>query len=192
MLPPTIPTSFVPHSTAGPTHKFGTESYGILGLFIYVISGVTFLLAAGVFLYGRILISNQASEDAQLAKVEASIDPSTAQNFVRLRDRLASGQTLLNNHLAFSEFFTLLGTLMPTTVRFTSLHLSLDDKGNAKFEGSGIAKNFNSLAAVSAAFAQNGRVKDAIFSNIVVSQKDSSVSFALIATLDPKLITFLP
>lgn len=192
MLPPTIPTSFVPHSASAPTHKFSAESSGMLSLFVYMVSGIVILLAAGIFFYGRILSASQSSKDAQLAQVEASINPATAENFVRLRDRLSSGKTLLNNHLAFSEFFTLLNALLPTTVRFTALHLSLDDKGAAKFEGSGVAKNFNALAAVSASFAQNGRIKNAIFSNIVVSSKDNSVSFALSATLDPKLVTFSP
>ena len=58
-------------------------------------------------------------------------------------------------------------------------------------EGTGVAKSFNALAAASAAFAADGRIKDAIFSNININ-RDSSVSFALAATLDPKIIAFSP
>ncbi|MDP2651626.1 MAG: hypothetical protein Q8O94_00630, partial [bacterium] len=109
-----------------------------------------------------------------------------------LRDRLNAGGILLANHPAFSGFFTALGTLLPTTVRFTSLNLSVDNKGTVRFEGSGVAKSFNALAAASTAFAQDGRIKDAIFSNIVVSPRDNSVSFALAAAIDPKLVAFSP
>ena len=82
---------------------------------------------------------------------------------------------------------------MPSTVRFTSLHLILDPTGagTAKVEGAGTAKSFNALAATSAAFATDGSIKDAIFSSIKVN-KDNSVSFLLQAMLDPKGITFSP
>ena len=153
---------------------------------------IVFVSALGVFFYARILAADQSSKDAALAKVEANIDPATINSFVRLRDRLASSKTLLANHVAFSEFFTLLGTLMPATVRFTSLHLSINDDGTVNVDGSGIAKSFNALAASSMAFANDGRIKDAIFSNIAVNAKNNSVSFALSATLDPKTVAFSP
>lgn len=54
-----------------------------------------------------------------------------------------------------------------------------------------MARSFNALAAASNAFATDGRIKDAIFSNISVN-KDSTVSFSLSAMLDPKLIIFEP
>ena len=57
--------------------------------------------------------------------------------------------------------------------------------------GSGTAKSFNALAVISTTFATDNRIKEAIFSNIVVN-KDNSVSFALSASLDPKLVAFSP
>ena len=99
---------------------------------------------------------------------------------------------LLANHIAFSGFFGLLQNLMPSTARFVSLRLSLNDAKGVKIEGSGFAKSLNALAATSAVFETDGRIKDAVFSNIVVSAKDNSVSFALTAALDPKIIAFSP
>lgn len=191
-LPPTIPTSFVPHAASTAARQFRAGLSGAFGLFAYAILGIVVALALGIFFYGRILSATQSSKDAALAKIEAGIDPTTIENFVRLRNRLNSGTTLLDKHIAASNFFTSLGALLPATVRFTSIHFSLDTAGAAKLEGSGIAKSFNALAAVSTAFAGDGRVKDAIFSNIIVNKLDSSVSFALVATLDPKLAAFTP
>lgn len=192
MLPPTIPTSFVPHPTGAAPRRSRIDLTGAFGFFSYGILGVSLALAIGVFFYGRILASSQAARDAALAASETSIDPTTVENFVRLRDRLDSGSALLANHVAFSNFFALIETLMPATVRFTSMHLSFNDAGGVKLEGVGVAKSFNALAAASAAFAADGRIKDAIFSNIVVSSKDSAVSFALTAALDQKLVAFSP
>ncbi len=187
-LLPTIPTSFVPHSATAP-RRFRSDLTGAFGFLAYAILGVVFLLALGVFFYGRILAADKASKDEKISAAVATIDLKTVENFVRLRDRLTSGEALLAGHTAFSGFFSSLEKILPTTVRFTELHLSLDVAGAPKVEGSGVAKSFNALAAASTAFAADGRIKDAIFSNITIN-KDSSVSFALTATLDPEIIAF--
>jgi hypothetical protein len=191
MLPPTIPTSFIPHSApAQSAHRSSSGSTGILSFFAFLILGIVFVLAIGVFLYGRILAVNESAKSEELAKEEAKINPEIISGFIRLRDRLNSGEKLLAEHVAFSGFFSLLGELIPSTVRFNSMHLSIDNAGTVKLEGLGGAKSFNALAATSQAFAQDGRIKDAIFSNITVDDKDSSVSFALAASLDPKIVFF--
>ncbi|TSC71265.1 MAG: hypothetical protein G01um101449_32 [Parcubacteria group bacterium Gr01-1014_49] len=192
MLPPTIPTSFVPRPSGAAPRSFHFDFTGAFGVVSYVILGIVFVLALGVFTYGRILSGSLSAKDAALVKAESTIDPVTVENFVRLRDRLDSGSTLLTNHIAFSNFFTLVENLMPSTARFTTLHLAANDEGGVKLEASGVARSFNALAAASAALAVDGRIKDAIFSNIVVSARDGSVSFALTAMLDPKLVAFSP
>jgi len=190
-LPSNIPTSFVPHSAVAP-RRFRADLTSAFDFLAYGVLGVVFILALGVFFYGRLLSSSQATKDAALAEAVEGIDQETIEDFVRLSNRLTSGKVLLANHVALSGFFDLFETLVPTTVRFASLHLSIDDMGMVNLEGSGAAKSFNALAAASTAFARDGRVKDAIFSNIVVNPKDSSVSFALSASLDPRLIAFSP
>lgn len=192
-LPPTIPTSFVPYSASAPARRFRADYSGAFSFLAYGVLVIAIGLSVGVFLYGRILTATQASKDAELAKAEAGVDPATVESFLQLHDRLTSGQTLLANHPAFSSFFTLLQTLMPTSTRFTSLHVWIDDAGGPPtLQGTGVAKSFNTLAAASTAFASDGRIKNAIFSNIVVHSKDKSVSFTLAATLDPSLVAFSP
>lgn len=188
-LPPTIPTSFVPHAPSGGEQRGRTDFAGALGAVGYGILGIAFALAIGVFIYGRVLAGTQASKDAELAKAQLNVDSATVEGFVRLRDRLASGQTLMNGHDAPSNFFSVLGKVLPASVRVSTMHLSFGNDGTPKLDGSGIAKSFNALAAASTAFAKDGRIKGAIFSKITIN-KDNSVSFALAATLDPKLVAF--
>jgi len=192
MLPPTIPTSFVPHSASATSRRSATDFVGIFGFISYIVLCIVFVLAIGIFFYGRILSTDKVAKDAELAQAQAAIDPATIEEFVRLRDRLSSGETLLANHTAFSGFFSSLSTLIPTTIRFSSMHLSMNDAGTVNFDGSGVAKSFNALAAASLTFSQDGRIKDAIFSNITIDSKDNSVSFTLSSSLDPKLIAFSP
>jgi hypothetical protein len=190
-IPPTIPTSFVPRSASAIARRYSTEFIDGYGLFAYVILGIVFVLALGVFAYNYVLVGTKASRDAELKAAEKKIDVATVENFVQLRNRLNSGAMLLENHIAFSGFFSLIEKLLPTTVRLSSLHLSLDTTKKVRLEGAGIAKSFNSLAVVSASFATDGRIKEAIFSDLVVN-KDGTVSFVLSASLDPKVVAFLP
>lgn len=190
-LPPTIPTSFIPHAASAPAHKFRGDLTGAFGFFAYGVLVLVFVLALGIFFYGRILDSSKTSKDVELASAQAAIDSVTVDNFVRLRNRLSSSKTLLDGHAAFSGFFSALEKILPASTRFTTIHLSRSDGGPSKIEGAGMARSFNALAAASNAFATDGRIKDAIFSNISVN-KDSTVSFSLSATLDPKLIIFEP
>lgn len=161
----------------------------MFGFLTYIVLGVVFVLALGVFFYNQYLTKTLAAKEAELAKAQKSIDEETVRGFVQLRDRLNAGKTLLTNHVAFSGFFKLLETLLPATVRFSSLNLTLDDTKKVRLGGSGTAKNFNALANISTAFAKDSHIKDAIFSNIGIN-KDGSVSFVLSATLDPKVIAF--
>ncbi len=192
-LPPTIPTSFVPYSASAQTRQFRTDYSGAFKFLVFGVLGLAVVLALGVFVYGRILSATKASTDAKLVEAREKISATDIENFVRLRNRLVSSQILLNKHSAVSGFFSALEKLVPATARFSTLHIAIDNvTGTTKLNASGVAKNFNVLAAVSGAFSDDGRIKDAIFSNIVVNQKNNSVSFALSATLDPKLVTFTP
>lgn len=188
-LPPTIPTSFVPHSSA--VRRYHADFTGVFGFLMYGILGIVFLMALGVFFYGQLLAAEQKGKDEKLAQEAANIDRSTIEEFVRLNNRLKQSGTLLAKHPAFSNFFDSLQTILPTNVRFSTLHLFFDAHGVPRVEGTGTAKNFNALAAASTAFAADGRVKDAIFSKLSVN-KDNSVSFGLSAALDQRLAAFAP
>ncbi|HET9641323.1 MAG TPA: hypothetical protein VFP46_00530 [Candidatus Paceibacterota bacterium] len=186
-LLPSVPTSFVPHTPAAPSRS--SDTVNIFSYIAYGILLISFVMAIGVFAYGEILKGQVQKKDAELSKAEAAIDTSTVEGFVRLRDRLAYASDELKAHVAFSNFFTALGTILPTTVRFGSLHLAMDPTGAAVVDGSGIAKSFNALASFSNAIAEDGRIKSAIFSKISV-RGDGTVSFAFTASIDPKLIVF--
>lgn len=189
MLPPTIPTSFSPRPTAAPGRP-RSGSTNVLDIFAYVVFLAVTLLAVGVFFYGRILATTKVNEDAALAKAEQGIDPSTAEAFVQLSNRLTYGEKLLAGHVAFTSFFSALTSLLPSTVRLTALHLSVDDMGVVKVQGSGDAKDFNSLASASASLSSDSQFEDVIFSGMSVNPRDNTVSFSLSASLDPKSVAF--
>lgn len=188
-LPPTIPTSFVPRpGSAAVRHRSDlTGAFAFLG---YGVLAFVIVLSIGAFIYSQILATELTAKDKKLAEQVAKIDPQTVAKFVHLRDRLSYGLSFLNKHLALTGFWNTLIATMPTGVRFSALHLTLDEAGQVKLSGEGIAKSFNALAATSDAFAKDGRIKDAIFSSIRV--EGNAVTFALSATIDPSLVVFSP
>lgn len=190
--PSTIPTSFVPHPEAVNHRGTYFSSSFVVSLFAYGFFVFVFALAIGVFFYGRVLDASLATKDANLAAAQNSIDAATLQSFVQLQNRLNASEQLLSNHIAVSGFFTALGVVLPSNVRFSTLHIAVDTAKNAtKVDGAGVAKSLNTLSVASAAFAKNEHIKDVIFSKITIN-KDGSVSFGFSATVDSKLITFQP
>lgn len=189
---PTIPTSFLPHQGAAARSKTpNSDLIEALVYFTYVVFVAVFMLAVGVFLYGHALLLSKASKDAKLAEEVGKLDVASVPAFVRLRDRLTSTQKLLDAHVMFSQVFPAIESIMPSTVRFTSMHIAFGDKNIPKVDAEGVAKSFNSLAVASADFANDPRIKNALFS-VKNLNKDGSASFSFTASIDPKVITFVP
>lgn len=162
----------------------GTNLFLIVSL---IVAGIVVAIAAGTFLYGKYLDRTLASKQTQLSQAQSRVDENTIEDFVRLRDRLASVKGLLNDHVVLSNFFDALETLTLQGVRFDGLTLSVAGDNTAKLQMSGTAKSFNALAAQSNAFAGEKRIKRAIFSDITVTSA-KLVTFKMTADIDPKLI----
>jgi len=162
---------------------------GAFGFLSYLIFAITIAVAIGLFFYGRTLVTQKEDMDSDLAQARKDIDPATADSFIRLNNRLTAGKTLLSNHIAMSNFFLALETTLPSTVHFSSLRVTHSDDKTIVISGSGTAKTFNALAAAAESFAEDGKIKNAIFSQMTIS-KDNSVTFSLSANLDPHLVVF--
>jgi hypothetical protein len=87
-----------------------------------------------------------------------------------------------------SQFFDVLESLTLKNVRFASLSVTVGDDQSAEVKMTGAAENFNALAAQSAAFAKESRIKQAIFSGIKADSKTGAVSFSVSAKLDSRLV----
>ncbi len=191
-VPPTIPTSFVPHpgSSLGQPHS-GHDITGAFGFFAYFVLGFVVLSAFGVFGYDQFLASRETTKNAELSKAQTELDPHTVSNVVRLRDRLSYGDSLLNAHVAPSNLFRLFENILPRTVRFERVRLVFDTQGKATLTAEGTAKTFNALAAASDALGKDGRIRNAIFSGVSVAN-DNTVDFTLSALIDRDLFAFKP
>lgn len=155
-----------------------------------VLVGAVLIIAGAEFAYSRFLHSEADQKAAALQAAQASVSQDTVQGFLRLKNRLTASQTILNNHVVMSQFFTDLEALTLNVVRFTALNITVNPDHTADIKMSGVAKDFNALAAQSAAFATDKRIKQAIFSGINADK--TGVTFSVSAKLDPSLITLPP
>lgn len=153
-----------------------------------VIAIISVILAAAVFGYELYLKNARDQKSASLTEAQKAVNVDTVEEFIRLKNRLNTVETLLNQHVGLSEFFDTLEARTLQTVRFSGLSVVVEDDRSAEITMEGVARSFNALAAQSSAVAAEKRIKRAIFSDISV-KANGTVAFTLTATLDPRLIT---
>ena len=153
-----------------------------------IIAIISLLLAAAVFGYELYLKNARDQKSIGLAEAQKAVNIDTVEEFIRLKNRLNTVQTLLDQHIGLSEFFDTLEARTLQTVRFSGLTVAVEDDRSAEIQMEGVARSFNALAAQSSAIAAEKRIKRAIFSDISVN-KNGTVGFTLTATLDARLIT---
>lgn len=188
--PTTIPTSFVPKQPVRPGSSYAKSGNSTFLFVSFIILGVVLLGVIGVFAYEKYLISTRDSKAEQVTLAQQSINEQTVEDFIQTRNRFIAANTILDEHVAVSGFFTLLESLTLSTVRFNSLSFTLTDDRSAEIRMDGTARTFNALAAQSSAFASEKNIQRAIFSNISVGE-GNTVTFSLSADIDPELITFV-
>lgn len=188
-IPPTVPTSFVPKQPVQTTRRAARGGGNLFLLASMILMVIAIIGAGATFGYQYALNSIRDKKAEELAAAEASISRATIDEFLRLHNRLNVSQEILNEHLAISQFLDVLEGLTVNPVVFNTLTLTMNEKGVAEVKMAGTAKTFNALAAESAAFAAEKRIKRAIFSGISVGEK-GGITFSLSAELDPALITW--
>ena len=187
-LSPTIPTSFVPKQPVRTVPNKPRPSGGnALMVISFFILGLAVVGCVGVFLFQQYLGSVLVKKEEALKIAEERITTSGIEEFIRLSDRLTTGKELLENHIALSQFLTVLESSTLANVRFSSMSFVLEE-GVPTVEMVGVARTFNALAAQSNTFGANPEIKSAIFSGITVNP-GGSVSFIVSAKLTPEFVT---
>lgn len=186
-LSPSIPTSFVPKQPLDTSRRKQQGGNNLFLLIALMVLGVSVITAGAVFGYQKYLESVIKLKEAQLASAQEEISSDTVEEYIRLEERFDSARALLDNHLATSQFFTVLEEITLKNVRFDNLSFVVADDRTAKIELNGTARNFNTLAAQSNAVAADKNFKRAIFSGISLNP-GGSVGFTLSADISPELM----
>lgn len=153
----------------------------------FAVAGLALLVAGGEFAYGQFLSHVETARAAELQKQQDSVSDQTVKDYIHLKDRIASSETLLDNHVILSRFFDDLEGVTLQNVQFKSLTITVAGDGSAKVDMSGVAKNFNALAVESNTIASDKNFKSAILSGFALDSTNH-VQFKLTADIDPALI----
>lgn len=186
-------TSFIPKkpvaTTITDTGDFRAKP-NILGLITTIIFLASILITGVVFLLVKFTNDTIIDQQNTITKDYSSFQKSLIDEATKLDDRMESIKTLLNNHVAPTEFFALLEENTLKTVSFSGLTISRSDSGLIKLKASGIARNAESIVAQSDKLGASQKFKDVIFSGVNISDQDLA-SFVFEASLDPKVLSYL-
>lgn len=189
-IPPNIPTSFVPKQAiqASGVHALRRHGANPINIVAPGILLISVLAAGGVYGYERYLTDKKEVAAAELLAQEQHIDQDGVREFIRLRDRLSTGNKLLSEHITLSAFFSKLEKITLQNVRFDSLTLAVAADRSAEIKMSGRARGFNALAAQSTKFSSDPSIRRAIFSG-VNQNADGTVDFSVSAEIVSNLVT---
>lgn len=158
---------------------------------------VSVAIAGAAFLYNQLVENNIAKGNNQLELNENAFDPTTIQELTRLNDRITAAQTLLRQHIAFSNFFGALqrSTLRNVVFRNFSYVYGGGDKIAISMQGvaaKGPSSSYETVALQAKAFTDPS-LRNVFRSPLLseVSQDaEGNAAFIFSASVDPILISF--
>ncbi len=192
-MEPTIPTSFIPKrpiesSTVPAPYK--SRSVGLLSLITIVVVLGTIGSFAGVYLYEKQLVAQKAKLEQSLIKARDGIGTDFVADMKRLDLRIAGVKELIKNHIVVNPIFKALEESTLRSIQYRDFGYSIKTDGVNKAQPqlivdlTGVAKNYASIALQSDAFSTSKFIKNPVFSNLTVDDKNRTVNFKLTFNVD--------
>jgi hypothetical protein len=198
-MEPIVSTSFIPKRpvstesvSSSSAHRGSIGLLSVITIVIILGTGVAF---AGVYLYQQTLLSQQAKLQQAITTAQNGLGSSFVSDMKRLSLRINGVNTLINNHVVVSPIFAALQATTLQTVQYkTFTYQFITDPGtNAQMvqvQITGTAKDYNTLALQSDAFAQSSLITNPVFSNLTVEDKSTLVDFKLSFTVVPSSLSY--
>jgi len=184
-------TSFIPKQPVTEAAKHHTSAASLFFLVAFIMFMASLAAAAGVFLYSRVVDTNIAEGNKQLALNRNAFDPNTIQQYTRLNDRINAVYSLLKLHRSPSTLFQVLSNVTLKTVQFTDFqYTDTGDKINLSMKGQ--AYNYETVALQAQAFtdpALRNVFKSPIFGDLNLDNL-GNVSFSFTTQVDPFLVNY--
>jgi len=195
-------TSFIPKkpaiSTIGdvsaPKRRRGTSIFMIIATMLFILSLVA---AAGAYAWKQYLLSSQESYKSTLSTREQQFNTDLISQLKGENVRIDLAKQLLQNHMALSQIFDIIGRLTIEDVRFMSMDVTAPTSGNdgVKVSLQGYGTSFSAVAFQSDVlndldqYGLRKVVKNPILSNPSAGS-NNTVSFGFSATIDPSSLSY--
>lgn len=189
-MDPKFQPSFIPKQSLGlPRPGAPAAPLSIFVTISIVIFLIAAVLAAGVFLWSKLVEKDIGAINGELAKAREAFNPALVGELERLDGRIESAKKILDSHIAVSALFALLEKATLVDVSFGDFSFDAGNGKEVKVTMKGQAKNFASVALQSDAFTAEKFIKNPIFSDLNLDDS-GNVLFTFTATLDPALTTY--
>lgn len=186
-------TSFVPKKTLveKEPRKVGGTFSGILNLLSLIVFIASILGAGAAYFYRSSLESKVEEYKVSLERARNAFEPGLITELQVLDKRMMAASEILNNHIAVSPIFVLLGEITLPTVRYSdfSYEFNKDNPQMVDINISGEAKGYNYIALQADLFGQNKFIKNPIFSDFTLDQQ-GNVDFSLTFSVDKSLVLY--
>lgn len=164
-------SSFAQGSEGIPTQvkkKQTIQIVGVLGTFMLIVS---VLSVGGMYFYERHLNIQLGTLKAELDSFNHEENENKMTEIKEYDEKLISARSLLDNHVAISRLFGIIGNSTKETIRFTSLEYTYDPGFEVELTLVGDTKELESVVLQKMQF-----IRDSLFSNFLV--EDISVASA--------------
>ena len=188
-----VQPSFIPKK---PLSQLGSkaprQNISLFSIIATVVFVTVIIIAGAVFGFKSYEENLLTKKKAELEATLASFQPSLIQELTRLDNRLIAATNLLNQHLSITDVFTAIGNATLKNVRFSSFSFSYAPGLQPGLIMDGVAQNFTAIALQAQEFNKPDNlkyIKNPIISNLNLN-KDGTVNFSFVATVDPKFLTY--
>lgn len=173
-------TSFIPKKPIIVNDKPKKEPTSIFSVIAIIILVLSVLISGLLFGY-KFYLNNQIVElSKQLLQAKDSFEGDTIEELNLFNERTKSAKDILNNHVAFSKVFEVLGKITIPEVQYTKFESQINDKGILVVNVNGLASDYRSIAVQADVFSSSkgSAFKNVLFSNLS-KNKDNTISFNL-------------
>lgn len=186
-------TSFVPKKTIVEREPVRVKSSlsGVVNVVALVIFIASILTAGGAYFYRSSLEDKVAQYKVSLERARNAFEPALITELQVLDKRMKAATEILQNHIAVSPIFELLGEITLPTVRYSdfSYEYNQENPNLVDIQMSGEAKGYNYIALQADLFGSDKFIKNPIFSDFALDQQ-GNVDFTLTFSVDKSLVLY--
>lgn len=185
-------TTFIPKKNLAqvkaPESQSAKNRRSLLGILSFLIFVAAIVSAVGVLVYKASLSSVVNSRIESINRAEKAFEPSAIVELKKLDIRLRAGTTLLDKHIAISDFFDSFAESTLPDIRYANLTFNYSPEGST-ISAKGEARGYLQIAQQSDIFRDNQFIQNHIFSNFAITDT-GRVTFSLDFYLNPSLINY--
>jgi len=186
-------TSFVPKKTIAPREakKAPSSIGGVVNMVALVVFIASILGAGGAYFYRTSLEEKVAEYKVSLERARSAFEPSLITELQSLDKRMMAATEILENHIAVSPIFELLGEITLPTVRYSdfSYEFNPENENLVDVKLTGEARGYNFIALQADLFGDNKFIRNPIFSDFSLDQL-GNVDFTLTFSVDRTLVLY--